>query len=90
MSNNTSDHDILIALRAELKTFYEEFRRISNGVGFPRCGERLERLKHMEEDIKVLHKRIDEIKSKFWWAFTAAATSILGLIFAILKGILNL
>lgn len=85
MSEHT-DHDHLIALRAEFKSFYEEFRRVSNGVGFPRCGERLERLKQTEDDVKVLHKRIDDIKAKFWWAFTAVSASILGLIVSALKG----
>jgi hypothetical protein len=84
-----TDHDLLIELRSEFKAFYEEFRRVSNGIGFPRCGERLERLKQLEEEAKVLHKRIDDIKSKFWWAFTVASTSILGLIITLLKGALE-
>lgn len=88
-TQNSSDHDLLLKLNTKFDMLYEEFRRTSNGTGFPRCVERLERLEQLEADNQVLHKRINDIKSKFWWAFTVAATTILGLVVAAMKGLLT-
>lgn len=83
MSDQT-DHDLLVALRSDFKAFYEEFRRISNGVGFPRCAERLARLEAVEDENGLLHKRIDDLKSKLWWAVTFSVSSMVSFIAAII------
>lgn len=88
--NPSTDHDLLLELNTKFDLLYEEFRRTSNGTGFPRCVSRLERLEGLESTAKAAHKRLDNLNSKCWWAFTVISTSILGLIAAALKGHLGL
>lgn len=77
--SDTSDHDLLVELLAKFDSFYEEFRRVSNGTGFPRCAERLARIEALEKDL-------DALKARLWWAFGIIATQAVGLIFAAIKG----
>jgi len=44
MTDPSHDHDLLLEIHAKLANFYEEFRRVSNGTGFNRCVERMERI----------------------------------------------
>ena len=84
-SNNLpSDHDLLVKLHAKFDSLWEEFRRVSNGTGFPRCAERLGKLDNLENQCRALHKRIDALTSRCWWAITVAVTSMLGFISATL------
>lgn len=84
--SDSGDHDLLLRLIAKFDSFYEEFRRVSNGIGFPRCAERLARLEAVENDNKVLHKRIDDLKAKLWWAVASALAAGGGFVISILKG----
>jgi hypothetical protein len=76
-SNNLTDHDLLIRLEVKVNILLEEFRRTSNGTGFPRCAERLGRLVTLEEDFK-------QLSSKCWWAVTTAIVSLGGLLGSLL------
>lgn len=46
--NDQTDHDLLITIDQKLTDLNEEFRRVSNGTGFPRCEARRERLEDLE------------------------------------------
>lgn len=74
-----NDHDLLIEIHAQLTALTEEFRRVSNGTGFPRCAERLPRIKALEEEVKNL-------KAKLWWSYGLALTTLLGLVISFVKG----
>lgn len=93
MSTQSTDHDLLMKLNTKFDSFYEEFRRVSNGVGFPRCAERLGRLDALEEDTETAHRRIDDIKSKLWWAITTSIVTGVGFISSVIlwlvKGAMN-
>lgn len=77
---DTPDHDLLVRLVNKLEMFYEEFRRVSNGSGFPRCAERLNRITTLERDLQTAHKRLDALKTKLWWAVTTSLTTLVGFI----------
>lgn len=82
--SNQSDHDLLVALRAEFKTFYEEFRRVSNGTGFPRCVERRGELEAARKEAANAHKRIDTLNTRLWWAITTSIVTGVGFISSII------
>ena len=98
--SEASDHDLLLRLISKFDAFYDEFRRVSNGTGFPRCAERLARIEALEDDLKearkaaekdaaALHKRIDTLGARFWWAIGFALTSAVGFALTAIKGGLN-
>ena len=66
--------------------FYEEFRRVSNGVGFPRCAERRALLDELKEENRILHKRIDNLGARFWWAISTSLVTLAGFVLSLLKG----
>lgn len=70
-----SDHDLLLKLHTKLDLLYEEFRRVSNGTGFPRCVERLGRLESAEKAIVAAHRRLDRVQNRAWWAAGLAVTT---------------
>lgn len=82
--SSPGDHDLLLKLIQKVDMLYEEFRRVSNGHGFPRCAERLAKLEGVKEELKVLHKRIDSINSKIWWAVTTSLVSLAGMLASLL------
>lgn len=95
--SDTSDHDLLVELLAKFDSFYEEFRRVSNGTGFPRCAERLARIealekdledfkKQTEKDLAVAHKRMDSGNTRFWWLIGIIITQAVGFVMAVVKG----
>lgn len=86
MSNPANDHDLLLKLIQKVDLFYEEFRRASNGVGFARCAERLARLENLEEELRIAHKRIDNVNSRFWGAITFIIGETVTLALLYLKG----
>lgn len=45
------DHDLLVSLNTKFDVWMDEFRRISNGVGFPRCVQREGRMAALEKDM---------------------------------------
>jgi hypothetical protein len=47
-----TDHDLLIRIDERLADMEESFRKISNGVGFPRCATHAAKLAELEGDIK--------------------------------------
>lgn len=91
--DSSSDHDLLIALSADLKAFYDEFRRVSNGVGFPRCAERRGEIEAARKEAADAHRRIDTLNARLWWAITFSITSGLGfittVILSLVKGAMN-
>ena len=82
--SDQSDHDLLIALSADLKAFYEEFRRVSNGVGFPRCAERRGDIEAARKEAANAHKRIDTLNARLWWAITTSIVTGTGFISSII------
>lgn len=74
-----NDHDLLLKMSAQLNSFYEEFRRVSNGIGFPRCAERLARL-------EVVEKNHETLKARLWWVATFSISTLVGLVIMFLKG----
>jgi hypothetical protein len=79
-----SDHDLLIRLEVKINMLFEEFRRTSNGTGFPRCAERLERLESLESSLKQTRKDFESLTGKCWWAVTFAVTSLTGFASAVI------
>lgn len=49
MSDLKSDHDLLIEIRQDMKHLKNEFEKISNGVGFPRCATRAGQIAALQE-----------------------------------------
>lgn len=95
--SDTSDHDLLLRLISKFDSFYDEFRRVSNGTGFPRCAERLARIEALEKELAesqknaeknagILHKRIDSGNSRFWWLIAFIFTQAVGFILTLIKG----
>jgi hypothetical protein len=60
------DHDLLVTLNTKFDLFMDEFRRISNGEGFPRCVQRSQRITELEKDIngKAWREEITEIEQR--------------------------
>lgn len=88
--SETTDHDLLVKLVAKFDSFYEEFRRVSNGTGFPRCAERLAHLEAAEAEIETLHGRIDKANARFWWLLTFGIGQAAAFILLLVKGALHL
>jgi hypothetical protein len=55
-----SDHDRLVRLQAKHEALEAEFRRVSNGVGWPRCERREERLEELGDDIRKIEERLNK------------------------------
>lgn len=84
--SNADDHDLLLKLVQKVDMLYEEFRRVSNGVGFPRCAERQARIEALEKEVRLAHGRVDALKNRLWWAVSTALAAFGGLILNLLKG----
>lgn len=54
--------EMLLEISAKLNNLTEEFRRVSNGTGFPRCVERVERIRRLEQDVIDLKKLVEDYK----------------------------
>jgi len=50
--NDKEQGEKLIAIETKLTTLIKQFDKISNGVGFPRCVERDQRIRQLEERMK--------------------------------------
>ena len=83
--SEASDHDLLLRLISKFDAFYDEFRRVSNGTGFPRCAERLAYMKALEEDLKTLKADLEALKAKLWWVVGLVITSFMGFIVLAIK-----
>ena len=93
MSNPANDHDLLLKLVQKVDMIYEEFRRVSNGTGFPRCAERRGEIEASKQTAASAHKRIDTLNNRLWWAITTSIVTGLGfitsIILTVVKGAMN-
>lgn len=81
-----NDHDLLLQVNSKLDALTEEFRRVSNGQGFPRCADRLARLNSIEKENQTLHKRIDAANARFWWLVTFSVGQLAAFVISVIKG----
>ena len=87
------DHDLLIKINSLLQHLNDEFRRVSNGHGFPRCAERLSRIEVVEESVKLAHERISEDRKKAeehaTWRNRLLAAEGIGVVTAIVIAVMS-
>lgn len=79
-----SDRELMLGVReqvtklsTQLDGLREEFRRVANGDGFNRCGQRLVRLEQVEEDVDNAHARISADR-KWRWGLVCTTALVLG------------
>jgi len=52
--NEAEKIELLLELKGDVKHLLEEWKKVSNGVGFPRCAERGEKIKSLQDNYRWL------------------------------------
>jgi hypothetical protein len=76
--NTEERNKLLIQIEQKLDNLIKAFDKVSNGTGFPRCVERLERVKRLEHDVIEIKTR--KVQFDTWLMRTTWVVIIAGVV----------